>query len=117
MASVSDPTEEIRRRAVAFPAVAGGTSCNQASFKAGKRAFLYIGPGAKGQGFKAMFKLKRSMPQAREFATKNPDRFEVGSTGWVTTRFTAANPLSKSIWHRWLEESYELTCPSKPNKK
>ena len=117
MTSASDPTDPIRRKAVTFPAVAKGTSCNQSSFKAGRGTFLFIGPGAKGQGFKAMFKLNRSMPQARELATKNPDRFEVGSTGWVTTRFTAAKPLPKSIWHRWLEESYELTCASKPNKK
>jgi len=112
VASVSDPTEEIRRKAAAFPAVAGGTSCNQTSFKAGKRAFLYIGPGAKGQGFKAMFKLDRSMVQARELASTEPARYEVGSTGWVTTRFTAQDPLPRSIWEVWLEESYELACPS-----
>ena len=53
MARVSDPTDAIRRKAATFPAVAEGTSCNQTSFKAGKSAFLYIGPGAKGQGFKA----------------------------------------------------------------
>ena len=37
-----------------------------------------------------------------------PDRFEVGSTGWVTTRFTAADPLPRRIWEPWLEESYEM---------
>jgi hypothetical protein len=58
-----------------------------------------------------MFKLKRSMPQAKELATTDPDRFEVGSTGWVTTRFTAEKPLPKKIWENWLRESYELTCP------
>ena len=41
-----------------------------------------------------MFKLDRSMNHARELATSSPDRFEVGSTGWVTTRFTAEEPLS-----------------------
>lgn len=117
MSSPSDPTDEIRRKAVAFPAVAAGTSCNQSSFKAGKGAFLYIGPGPKGKGFKAMFKLKYSMPQARKLATKHPDRFEVGSTGWVTTRFTAAEPLLRSIWETWLEESYALACPPEGDKK
>ena len=112
-----DPTDPIRRKAAAFPAVAKGTSCNQSSFKAGTGTFLYIGPGAKGKGFKAMFKLKRSMPHARKLATTDPGRFEVGSTGWVTTRFTAEEPLPTSIWEAWLSESYELTCPSKANKK
>jgi hypothetical protein len=111
MAHPNDPTEPIRRKAVTFPAVAKGTSCNQSSFKAGRGAFLYIGPGPKGRGYKAMFKLERSMPQARDLATTDPGRFEVGSTGWVTTRFTSDEPLPKSIWEKWLRESYELTCP------
>ncbi len=117
MARASDPTDPIRRKAAAFPNVAKGTSCNQSSFKAGTGTFLYIGPGAKGKGFKAMFKLKRSMAQARKLATKDPGRFEVGSTGWVTTRFTAEEPLPKSIWDAWLVESYELTCSSRAKKK
>ncbi len=110
MSMDSDPTDPIRTKAAAFPAVAPGTSCNQSSFKVGKRAFLYIGPGAKGRGFKAMFKLDESMPEAPELATAHPDRFEVGSTGWVTTRFTAEEPLSKAVWEHWVQESYELAA-------
>jgi hypothetical protein len=117
MATKSDPTDPIRKRAVAFPEVAKGSSCNQSSFKAGRGAFLYIGPGAKGQGFKAMFKLKRSMPRAKKLATKHPERFEVGSTGWVTTRFTAEEPLPKPIWEAWLDESYELACTPEANRE
>ncbi|NNE33766.1 MAG: MmcQ/YjbR family DNA-binding protein [Rhodothermales bacterium] len=109
MANTSDPTEQIRNQAAAFPAVARGTSCNQSSFKTTKRSFLFIGPGPKGKGFKAMFKLDASMPQAEELATQQPDRFEVGSTGWVTTRFTAEEPLPKELWKKWLQESYELS--------
>ena len=109
MGRAQDPTDPIRRRAVTFPAVAKGTACNQSSFKAGKGSFLFIGPGAKGQGFKAMFKLDRSIPMARELAAKDPDRFEVGSTAWVTTRFTTEKPLPKTIWEKWLKESYDLT--------
>lgn len=112
MARAKDPTDPIRRKAAAFPAVDKGTSCTQSAFKSGKSAFLYIGPGTKGQGFKAMFKLDRSMPQARKLAAVDPDRFEVGSSSWVTTRFTAEEPLPKSIWEKWLKESYELSCDS-----
>ncbi len=121
MARSKDPTELIREKAASYPEVAKGTSCNQSSFKAGKGSFLFIGPGAKGIGFKAMFKLDRSMPQARKLASQEPDRFEVGSTGWVTARFTAEKPLPKSIWAKWLQESYEICCGSakghKPAKK
>ncbi len=110
MAKPPDPTDAIRSQAVTFPGVAKGTSCTQNAFKAGKGTFLFIGPGPKGEGFKAMFKLKASMPQALKLAAKDPKRFEVGSTGWVTARFTAEEPLPKRIWGKWLAESYEVTC-------
>lgn len=109
MAQPPDPTDAIRRRAVTFPGIAKGTSCTQSAFKAAKGTFLFIGPGPKGQGFKAMFRLKASMPQALKLAAKDPKRFEVGSTGWVTARFTAEEPLPKRIWEKWLAESYDVT--------
>jgi hypothetical protein len=64
--------------------------------------------GREGPRLQGMFKLDQSMPQARELATTDPDRFEVGSTGWVTTRFTAEEPLPKKVWETWLDESYAL---------
>ena len=75
MAVSKDPTDAIRRQAVKFPGVAKGTSCNQSAFKAGRGTFLFIGPGPKGQGFKAMFKLKASLPQVQKLAAQHPHRF------------------------------------------
>ena len=109
MARSQDPTDAIRRQAVTFPGVENGTSCTQSAFKAGKGTFLFIGPGPKGQGFKAMFKLNASMPQALKLAAEDPKRFEVGSTGWVTARFTTEDPLPKRVWGKWLAESYDVT--------
>lgn len=117
MPKAKDPTEPIREMAASFPEVAKGTSCNQSSFKAGKGSFLFIGPGAKGIGFKAMFKLSESMDKARELASKDPDRFDVGSTGWVTARFSAEKPLPKTIWSKWLKESYAISCATAGPKK
>ena len=117
MASSQDPTDPIRKMAVGFPATVQGSSCNQSSFKTAKGAFLFIGPGPKGKGFKAMFKLGASMAQAKKLAAKEPDRFEVGSTSWVTTRFTSEQPLPRSIWEKWLKESYAMTGASGTQKK
>ena len=111
MASSKDPTEAMRKMAAAFPDVVSGTSCNQMSFKVGKGSFLFVGPGAKGIGFKAMFKLDHSIEQARALAAESPDRFDVGSTGWVTARFSKESPLPVSIWKKWLKESHKL-CES-----
>lgn len=117
MPTPKDPTDAIRRKAVTFPGVEKGASCNQSAFKAGKGTFLFIGPGPKGVGFKAMFKLVASMPQAHKLAAQHPKRFGVGTTGWVTARFTAEEPLPKSIWEKWLAESHDVTCGTAPTAK
>lgn len=116
MAKAKDPTLAIRKVAASFPDVTEGTSCNQTSFKTGKRSFLFIGPGNKGVGFKAMFKLERSVAQAEKLAVKEPDRFQVGKD-WITVRFTAEKPLSKSVWEKWLAESYQLAIGGKAKSK
>ena len=102
-----DPTDPIRQKASRYAGVDRGTACTQSSFKAGKRAFLYIGP--QGGRFKAMFKLKDSIPEATKLAKKEPDRFEIGKQGWVTARFSEEAPMPKKLWQKWLDESYELT--------
>jgi hypothetical protein len=117
MTDSKDPTDAIRRHAATFAGVAKGAACNQSSFKVGKGTFLFIGPGAKGLGSKAMFKLEASLPQARKLAAQQPERFEVGTTGWVTARFTAEEPLPKAIWGKWLAESYDVTCGAGRAKK
>ena len=106
MPAAKDPIAALKQAAAAFPGVVEGTSCSQSSYKAGKTAFLYVGPGAKGVGYKAMFKLDASHEDAKALAKQQPDRFELGSGTWVTARFSAEKPLPKTLWNRWLKESY-----------
>jgi len=113
MNNSTNPAEAIRQTALSFPETTTDDSCNQTAFKVAKGTFLFIGPGAKGVGFKAMFKLRESMSEAIKLADKEPKRFEVGKTGWVTTRFTQEAPLAESIWRKWLVESYEVTRGTK----
>lgn len=117
MPKAKDPTQALKEAAAALPDVVEGTSCNQSSYKVGKKAVLYVGPGAKGVGFKAMFKLDDSLDEARALADDDADRFEVGTGNWVTTRFTAEKPLPKKIWNRWLKESYAAATAGKAVKK
>lgn len=110
MTPAKDPTDAIRKRAATFAGADLGSACTQSSFKVGKTAFLYIGPGAKGQGYKLMLKLDRSFAQAEGLAAKEPDRYTASANGWVTVRFTAERPLAKSVWEKWLKESYEISA-------
>ncbi len=70
-----------------------------------------------GGRHKAMFKLQKSMPEAEKLAAKNPDCFQVGSTAWVTIRFTAEKSMPKALSEKWLDESYNLSIAPKAAKK
>ena len=117
MPRAKDPTKALKEAAAALPNVVEGTSCNQTSYKAGKKAFLYVGPGPKGIGYKAMFKLEVSLEEAKDLASSEPERFAIGVGNWVTTRYFAENPLAKKIWSRWLRESYAGAAKSGGAKK
>jgi len=108
---MKDPAKPILERARRYPDVQEGSSCTQTSFKSGKTAFLYV--GTQGGRHKAMFKLDVSKPEAHKLAEREPDRFQVGSTAWVTARFTPEEPLPKKLWQKWLDESYRLSLPKK----
>ena len=110
-----DPTEAMRLAASRYSGVDEGTACTQSSFKVGKKAFLFV--GMQGGRYKAMFKLKSSIPEATKLAKEQPDCFEVGSTAWVTARFTADQPMPKKLWEKWLDESYTLSVPASKGKK
>ncbi len=108
MRTAKDPLEALKAAASALPGAVEGASCNQSSYKAGKKAFLYVGPGRKGVGYKAMFKLDGSLGEAQDLAQREPERYEVGAGGWVTTRFSAEQPLPEELWGRWLPESHAV---------
>jgi predicted DNA-binding protein (MmcQ/YjbR family) len=115
-ATKKDPTEAMRLKAGLYPDVDKGTACTQSSFKTGGKAFLFV--GTQGGRFKAMFKLKQSIGEAERLSEKEPDNFDVGSTQWVTARFTAEKPMPQKLWKKWLDESYDLSCkPPKTLKK
>lgn len=102
-----DPTEAMREYATHFPDVDEGTACTQSSFKTSGRAFLYV--GMQGGRYKAMFKLKASRADAEARAKREPENFQIGSSMWITARFSAEKPMSRSLWIKWLDESYQLS--------
>jgi hypothetical protein len=117
MAVSDDPTKALRKTAGSLPDVVESMSCNQTSFKVRKRTFLYVGPGARGVGYKAMFKLDALLGQAGNLALSEPEKYEIGVGNWVTARFSVEDPLRKEIWRRWLEDSYAVATKSGRTRK
>ena len=114
-ASKKDPTEPIRLKASRYAEVDEGTACTQSSFKTREGAFLYI--GEQGGRYKAMFKLQTSMSEAARLAKQDSNHYDVGSTAWVTARFSADEPMPKKLWEKWLDESYALSVARGAGRK
>ncbi|MGJ8528215.1 MmcQ/YjbR family DNA-binding protein [Maritalea sp.] len=104
-----DPTLPMRKHACLYPDVDEGTACTQSSFKVKGKSFFFAGP--QGGRYKAMFKLDQSRNQAEELAKAEPDKYQIGTNIWVTTRFSAEDPMPKQVWEEWLDESYALSLP------
>ena len=85
-----------------------GTSAERATFKANKKAFLFLGTGD------ALVKLKESVPQAR----KVPG-CKVGASGWTKVVWGPDGSPPVDLLERWIEESYRLmaSAAGKPARK
>jgi hypothetical protein len=64
-----------------------------------------------------MFKLQTSMAEATRLAEKDPNRYDIGSTSWVTARFSADEPIPTKQWEKWLDESYALALSGGAGRK
>src|SRR5262245_57796729 len=81
-----EPREVLRRLALSYPEAEEGVACEgtaieKRTVKAGGKAFLFLGVAD------AMFKLKESLPEAAELASREPERCKAGASGWVTVKF------------------------------
>ncbi|MEZ0230783.1 MAG: hypothetical protein ACAI25_19340, partial [Planctomycetota bacterium] len=87
----SDPTAALRRRALRFKGAAESVVCARSAFKVGKKSFAFL--GATEEACDLMVKLDGSLDEAAELAARDPERYRVGATGWVTARFGRAESV------------------------
>lgn len=82
-----------------------GTSAEKVTVKAQRKAFLFLGVSD------AMLKLRESLAEAAELASKEPGRYKIGAHGWVTVTFGDGEPSPLDVLERWIDESYRLVAP------
>ena len=99
-------SESLRGMALAYPETSEGTSCVNRAFKVRKKNFLFV--GEKADQIKVMLKLGDSLEEARDLGDP---RVGVGSTGWVTLRFSATDPLPEATLAAWVQESFCTLAP------
>ncbi len=101
--------QALRTVALRYPEVAEGIACKgtaleSRTFKAGKKSFLFVGPGD------AKLKLRESHAEAAALARDEPSRYKVGANGWVTVRFASGDFPSMDLLERWIDESYRVVA-------
>lgn len=107
-------TQKLRAVALKLPDVTegiacAGTSLEKRTIKVKDKAFVFLGVGD------VMLKLGDSLPEAQSLAVEQPARCKAGATGWVTIRWSDAEPPPESL-ENWIRESYTLMASAKKSK-
>lgn len=94
-----------------------GTALERRTIRARGKAFLFLGASD------AMMKLRESLDEAAGLAAKEPGRYRVGSSGWVTVKLDGAAPAVRL--EAWVAESRAIVAgaprpaakPAKPSPR
>ena len=87
-----------------------GTPLEASTYTAGGKAFLFV--AAKEDIYELRLKLGASKAEASRHASKNPDRFAIGATGWAKITFPRKEAGPRPILERWIDESHALFVPA-----
>lgn len=87
-----------------------GTALESRTIRTGNKAFLFLRPKD------ARLKLAGSLKEAAARAAKEPDRYVVGTGGWILVKFNDATD-SIGVLERWIAESHTLLGAGKPAKR
>jgi hypothetical protein len=79
-----------------------GTALESTTFRARKKAFLFVGAG------NARLKLETSLAEAKKLEKKG--LCTVGSNGWVAMSLTASGHPTVDVVERWIGESYRCVA-------
>lgn len=105
----SPPMVALRKCAMRLPEAEEGTSCVNRAFRAGKKAYAYL--GMKPDHYRLMVKLGDSTAQAEAMQAKHPDHYSVGKNGWTTVKLPHTKKPPAGLLEGWIEESYRLLVP------
>ena len=108
--SIDKPAQTLRSLALQFPAAEEGIACagtasEKRTIKVRGKAFLFLGAND------LMLKVRDSLPEATDAASRAAGEVVVGIRGWITVKNLDLIPLAQLV--RWLHESYRLFAPKK----
>jgi hypothetical protein len=87
-----------------------GTALESRTIRTGNKAFLFLRPTD------ARLKLAGSLKEAAAHAAEAPNRYVVGTGGWILVKFDDATDPT-GVVERWIVESHALLGAGKPAKR
>lgn len=102
----------LRTAALAYPDAVEDFPWGHSAFKAGKKAFMFMGAEEHG-GFSCSMKLPYRASEALDMKGAAPTGYGLGKSGWVTFTFSAKAraPTGKLI--DYLDESWRAVAPKR----
>ena len=101
-------SRRLRDAAMALPEASEGESCVNRAFRAGKKAYFYL--GEKPAHIYGMLKLTDSYA---DVVAMNDSRVAPGKHGWITLRFQANDHPDSELIEQWIVESYRALAPKR----
>ncbi|MBI5538339.1 MAG: hypothetical protein HY898_36790 [Deltaproteobacteria bacterium] len=110
-----DIARALRDKALSYPDVeqsiaCKGTALECTTVKIKGKAFLFV------RDVDARLKVDASRAEVAKLASKQPDAFAIGATGWATIKFGASKLPALGVMEKWLEESYQSFAEGKGKK-
>lgn len=99
-----------RHAGVEESVTSAGTPAESSTYTVGGKAFLFV--ASKDGMYELRLKLGASKAEASRHASKNPDRFAIGATGWAKITFPKTEAGPRPILERWIDESLALFVPA-----
>ena len=109
-AKKTGPVDTLRAAALTYPETQEGVACagtaaERPTVNVRDKAFLFLGEAD------LRLKLRESLPEAAEWAGREPGDCSVGAGGWVKVTFDDEASLPLDVLTRWVGESYRLLAP------
>lgn len=110
-ASLKTIENKLRKLALAFPETKEDFPWGESAFKVRGKTFLFMSTHDGG------LNMSMKLPQSREFALEypftKPTGYNLGKSGWVSSRFETGEEVPMDVLAAWLDESFRAVAPKK----
>ncbi|HXB57650.1 MAG TPA: MmcQ/YjbR family DNA-binding protein [Vicinamibacteria bacterium] len=111
MSSAKQGEAILRRFALSYPSAYEDFPWGESVIKVGKKVFVFLGVAS--DGLHMSVKLPQSASLALSLPFASPTGYNLGKSGWVTSRFGSRDKPPLPVLRQWIDESYRAVAPKR----